>query len=215
MPTPTEHKTVQSRILHYAQEIGWQFVPRMEAEKRRGFCTSGSDKERAAGASLFFNDLLYQKVREFNPKYTEPSGALISRLHYFQTNILGNRDFLAYLRNQGTFFCAEENRERNLMLIDYEDIERNVFEVTEEFTVNNGRYTTREDVVFLINGIPVLVIECKNANKEEAIAMGIDQIRRYHIETPHRLCLRRHLEHGAAQHIQLEARATRKSGSQG
>jgi len=184
MPTPTEHKTVQSRILHYAQEIGWQFVPRMEAEKRRGFCTSGSDKERAAGASLFFNDLLYQKVREFNPKYTEPSGALISRLHYFQTNILGNRDFLAYLRNQGTFFCAEENRERNLMLIDYEDIERNVFEVTEEFTVNNGRYTTREDVVFLINGIPVLVIECKNANKEEAIAMGIDQIRRYHIETP-------------------------------
>jgi type I restriction enzyme, R subunit len=28
------------------------------------------------------------------------------------------------------------------------------------------------------------VIECKNASKEEAIALGIDQIRRYHIETP-------------------------------
>ena len=37
---------------------------------------------------------------------------------------------------------------------------------------------------FLINGIPVLVIECKNANKDEAIALGVDQIRRYHRETP-------------------------------
>jgi type I restriction enzyme, R subunit len=39
-------------------------------------------------------------------------------------------------------------------------------------------------VVFLINRIPVLVIECKNANKDEAIALGVDQLRRYHRETP-------------------------------
>jgi len=32
-----------------------------------------------------------------------------------------------------------------------------VYEVTEEFYVHNGRHGTREDVVFLINGIPVLV----------------------------------------------------------
>ncbi|MFZ3208385.1 MAG: hypothetical protein WA140_06085 [Geobacteraceae bacterium] len=34
---PTEHKTVQSRILAYAQEIGWRYVSRAEAEVRRGF----------------------------------------------------------------------------------------------------------------------------------------------------------------------------------
>jgi type I restriction enzyme R subunit len=28
------------------------------------------------------------------------------------------------------------------------------------------------------------VIECKNANKDEAIALGVDPIRRYHRETP-------------------------------
>jgi type I site-specific restriction-modification system R (restriction) subunit len=39
-------------------------------------------------------------------------------------------------------------------------------------------------VVFLINGIPLLVIECKNATKDEAIALGVDQVRRYHAETP-------------------------------
>ena len=33
---PGEHKTVQARILAYAQEIGWAFVSREEAEERRG-----------------------------------------------------------------------------------------------------------------------------------------------------------------------------------
>ena len=34
---PGEHKTVQARILSYAEAIGWTFVSREEAEKRRGF----------------------------------------------------------------------------------------------------------------------------------------------------------------------------------
>ena len=34
MPAPGEHKTVQARILKYAQEIGWTFVLRAEAEAR-------------------------------------------------------------------------------------------------------------------------------------------------------------------------------------
>lgn len=32
MPTPSEHKTVQARILAYAEAIGWTFVSREEAE---------------------------------------------------------------------------------------------------------------------------------------------------------------------------------------
>jgi type I site-specific restriction-modification system R (restriction) subunit len=101
---------------------------------------------------------------------------------------------------------------------------RNVYEVTEEFYVHNGRHGTREDVVFLINGIPVLVIECKNASKDEAIALAVDQLRRYHAETPevmvpemiftrhggYRLRLRGDVEHGAAEHFQLEARGGRQ-----
>ncbi len=126
----------------------------------------------------------------FNPKYKEAGGALVGELQRFKNDIYGNRDFLTYLRNQGKFYSAEEKRELDLTTIDYGDTARsrekwrNVYEVTEEFYVHNGRYGTREDVVFLINGIPVLVVECKNATKEEAIALGVDQLRRYHVETP-------------------------------
>lgn len=41
MPAPGEYKTVQARILAYAQEIGWIFVLREEAERRRGFDQDG------------------------------------------------------------------------------------------------------------------------------------------------------------------------------
>ena len=185
MPTPTEHKTVQARILKYAQEIGWTFVPRSEAEQRRGFKDTGSSlSERAEKASLYFDDLLFHKTREFNPNYNEAKDALTGKLRLLHADISGNREFLDFLRNQSTYFYAKENRELNLRLIDYDDSPNNVFEVTEEFYIHNGIYGVREDVVFLVNGIPVLVIECKNADKGEAIALGVDQIRRYHRETP-------------------------------
>jgi len=191
MPAPGEHKTVQSRILAYAQDIGWTYVPRDEAERRRGFDPAGATpQERSRKASLFFGDLLHSQVRAFNPKYKEAEGALVGEFQRFHSDIYGNRDFLTALRNQHKFFCAEENRELDITLIEYGDLAcsqndwRNVYEVTEEFYFHNGRYGTRQDIVFLINGIPVLVIECKNATKEEGIALGVDQIRRYHVETP-------------------------------
>ena len=185
MPTPTEQKTVQNRILKYAQEIGWTIVPQAEAEHRRGFKDTGSSpSERAENASLYFGDLLFNKAQEFNPNYNETKGTLTGKLRRLYAGISGNREFLKFLRNQSTYFYAEENRNLNLQLIDYDDSPNNVFEVTEEFYIHNGTYGVREDVVFLINGIPVLVIECKNASQGEAIALGVEQIRRYHDETP-------------------------------
>lgn len=191
MPLPTEHKSVQSRIIQYATEIGWQYVSQSEAESRRGFDTSAtSPREKAKNASRFFTDILYEKVKQFNPQFgrglseAEARSDLLRLLDLPLPTIHGNRDFLHYLQGVKTFFSQEENREFNLILIEYDNPANNIFEVTEEYYLFNGHYANREDVVFLINGIPVLVIECKNATKDEAIAIGIDQLRRYHRETP-------------------------------
>jgi len=42
MPAPGERKTDQVRILKHAQEVGWTYVPRAEAEERRGFDPAAS-----------------------------------------------------------------------------------------------------------------------------------------------------------------------------
>lgn len=185
MSKPTEHKSVQARILKYANEIGWTVVSQGEAESRRGFDSSAaSPREKAKNASRFFTDTLFEKVKKFNPKFKDSKADLLRLLDLPLPTIQGNRDFLFYLQGEKTFFSKEENREFNLILIDYENPANNIFEVTEEYYLFNRQYANREDVVFLINGIPVVVIECKNATKDEAIAIGVDQLRRYHRETP-------------------------------
>lgn len=185
MSKPTEHKSVQARILKYADDIGWTVVSQSEAESRRGFDTSAATpREKAKNASRFFTDTLFEKVKEFNPKFKDSKADLLRLLDLPLPTIQGNRDFLHYLQGEKTFFSKEENREFNLILIDYDNPANNIFEVTEEYYLFNGQYANREDVIFLINGIPVVVIECKNATKDEAIAIGVDQLRRYHRETP-------------------------------
>jgi len=113
MTTPGEHKTVQSRILAYAEAIGWTVVPRPQAEQRRGFAPTSSSTESATSTALYFADLLEAKVREFNPRYSDEPGALLRSLRRFQATIHGNRDFVELLRNRGTFVDqAEQTRTR-------------------------------------------------------------------------------------------------------
>ena len=104
MPTPGEHKTVQARILEYAEAIGWTIVSREEAEQRRGFDPDVPPADRAKNRSLFFDDLLDAKVREFNPRYAEAEGALLGQFRHLHTDISGNREFVEHLRNRGRFF---------------------------------------------------------------------------------------------------------------
>ena len=104
MPTPGEHKTVQARILAYAEAIGWTFVSREDAEQRRGLDPVAPPKDRAKGRSLFFDDLLDAKVREFNPRYAEAKCALLGQFRLFHADIYGNREFVEHLRNRGKDF---------------------------------------------------------------------------------------------------------------
>ena len=73
---------------------------------------------------------------------------------------------------------------RNVTLIDFENPDNNLFHVTDEWTQKGTVHRNRADVVFLINGIPVVIVETKSANKQDGLAEGVEQIRRYHAETP-------------------------------
>ncbi len=105
--------TVQARILEYAESVGWTVVSRDEAERRRGFDANAPAADRSRNSSLFFDDLLDAKVREFNPRYAEAEGALLGQFRRLHTDIYGNREFVEYMRNRGKFFDYEEKRERD------------------------------------------------------------------------------------------------------
>ncbi|MFA5067511.1 MAG: HsdR family type I site-specific deoxyribonuclease [Candidatus Izemoplasmatales bacterium] len=183
---PTESKSVQDRIIKYATEIGWRYVGRDESDARRsaGDETIANDGDDAYKKQPYYLDVLMPKLREFNPWLPKNFS-----LPVMLPKIEGNRQMLLTLRGQSTAYDENERRERNVTVIDFENPERNLFEVTDEFSFSNGRYTNRQDIVFLINGVPVIVLECKNLTTAEGIDKALDQIRRYHRETPELLAL--------------------------
>lgn len=169
---PTEAKSVQDRIVKYATEIGWQFVARDESDARRG-------DELTYKSQPYYTDVLMAKLRELNPwlpaDYKVP--IIVPRIE-------GNRDVLLFLRGQSTAYDPSDRRERNVKVIDFKNPANNVFEVTIEYSFSNNRFTNRQDIVFLINGVPVIDLECKNLTTEEGVDKALDQIRRYHRESP-------------------------------
>lgn len=174
---PTEQKSVQERIIKYATEVGWSYVSRPESDARRGGEEDYKNK-------IYYREVLDAKLREFNPwlskNYSLPIPA---------PKIEGNRQVLLALRGQSTAYDENEKRERNVTVVDFANPDRNVFEVTDEFSVSNGRYSNRQDIVFLINGIPVIDLECKNLITSEGVDKALDQIRRYHRESPELLAV--------------------------
>ncbi len=121
MPKPGEHKTVQARILRYAEAIGWTFVPREEAEQRRGFDPEASPKDRAKGASLFFDDLLDAKVRAFNPRYAEADAGRTRGLVWHTQG--SGKTFTMIKAAEMLFKAPQADKPTVLLMIDRNELE--------------------------------------------------------------------------------------------
>ena len=174
-----ERAAVQNTLISYAKQVGWQYVKPEEALSLRG---------RKTG--LIFREVFANQMRKLNSEFIneEMIKDLEKRLERLPARIEGNLQAWEYLCGLKTVFVPSEKRERNVKFID-EDVKKNVFHVTDEFEFTNGVNTNRYDVVFLINGVPVFFVETKASYKIEGISEALDQVRRYHRETPEAMTL--------------------------
>lgn len=171
----SERATVQDPLIGYAVEIGWGYLSPDEAlTLRRG----------ESGMLLY--PTLRDKLIALNPGVVTVDNVdqAIARIESVRNTIEGNAEVLAWLRGERSVYVESEKRQCNVTLIDFEHPAHNVFHVTEEWQYTNGQHTNRADVMFLINGIPLAIVETKGARKQIGIDKGIAQIRRYHRETP-------------------------------
>ena len=172
----SERSAVQEPMLKYADEIGWQSISPSEAMQMRGGDTT----------ARYFTEVLKAQLLKLNKGVVDDSNCedVIRKLSFLHATLEGNQEALLWMRGQEPTFVENEKRHRNVTLIDFENPDNNLFHVTDEWTQQNAAHRNRADVVFLINGIPVAVVETKNAGKPDGLALGVDQIRRYHRETP-------------------------------
>lgn len=181
-----EKGAVQNALVKYACDVGWNYLKPEEAERLRGGRTG-----------LVFREVFGDQLRKMNDFIdTSMIEDKTRELERLPARKEGNLQAWEYLKGLKTVFLKKENREKNVVIID-KDSKNNVYQVTDEFHFTNGTKTNRYDVVFLINGVPVFFVETKavakfmgrNADRESIVADALDQIRRYHRETPEAMTL--------------------------
>lgn len=177
-----EAATVQFPLVRHAVDAGWTFVSEDEALARRG-----------GEGGLFFNDELRAALLRLNPGVVtvENVASVLAEIEAAPPTIEGNKQLLEWLRGQRTTFVPSERRSRNVRLIDFDTPlapGRNIFHVTVEWAFRQQlKKGNRPDVMFLVNGVPVALVECKNPKLKGAMEKALVQLRRYEKETPEML----------------------------
>ncbi|MGN7875278.1 type I restriction endonuclease subunit R [Roseateles sp. 22389] len=171
----SEAGSVQFPMVDHAVEIGWTPLTPQEALYRRG-----------GEAGSFLRGTLAHKLNEFNPWLSDEGvRGVIDALEALPPTIEGNRQLMAWLRGEHGWYDEAEKRHRRVTLIDFGTPGANDFHVTWEWRIKPpARKGNRADVMFVINGVPVCIVEHKNPKDGDAIERGIKQLRRYELETP-------------------------------
>lgn len=171
----SEAGTVQFPMVRHAAEIGWTTLTPDDARAKRG-----------GDAGTFLREVLEAKLAAFNPWLTADAvRAIVETLDALPASIEGNRELLSWLRGERAWYDETEKRHRAVTLIDFDHTADNVFHVTWEWKIKPpARKGNRADVMFVVNGLPVVIVEHKNPKDGDAIERAIKQLRRYELETP-------------------------------
>lgn len=162
-------------MVKHAVEIGWTPLTPVEALHRRG------DE-----SARMFRGTLEQKILAFNPWLSaDAARSIVETLDALPASIEGNRELLSWLRGERAWYDEAEKRHRAVTLIDFAHTAENVLHVTWEWKIKPpARKGNRADLMFLVNGVPVVIVEHKNPKDGDAIERAIKQLRRYELETP-------------------------------
>jgi type I restriction enzyme R subunit len=176
---------VEDAALAWLESLGWSVLHGPDIAP--GELTA----ERSDYAQVALEDRLRQALARLNPavpaealdeafrRVARPEAALLvdgnHAFHYWLVNGVP----VEYLRGDGSI------RGDLIRLIDFEEPDANDWLAVNQFTVVEGQHNRRPDVVLFVNGLPLGVIELKNAADEDAtIWSAFNQLQTYKQQIP-------------------------------
>lgn len=163
-------------------KLGYKYLSPLDALQARGDKTT----------NIVLEDILRKQLREINSIQT-----WTSKISYFSdANIEAGIRALKEVPFNEWYITATEyiydlltlgktleqsidgdKKSFNLKYIDREHPEKNIFHVTEEFSVMRAwsKEHYRPDIVLFVNGIPLCVIECKRPDMKDPLPQAISQ----------------------------------------
>ncbi|MBV5273781.1 MAG: type I restriction endonuclease subunit R [Lamprocystis purpurea] len=174
-PTPydvvrlfNEETTVEREIIEHLRsaKLGWTWRSREELSLYR-------PDER----EVLLLPVLREKLKALNPTILTDDDrveAIITRLRACRDN----QQWLSWLKQGVNYQFDPGEKAQDVRLIAYDDLEANDWWVTNQFSVE-GHSLRRPDIVLIINGIPIVVIEAKTASRAKPDWRGAKQLGMY------------------------------------
>ena len=182
--TKLTESDIEQMTIELLEGKGWKHLYGPE------IAPEGSMPMRASLEEVVLRGKLEAAVRRLNPSLPEQvlDDAVRTVLRIGSTDLLADNEQFHELLTQGvTVSVYEEGEERGkkVWLVDFDDPWNNEFTVVNQFTVIENGHNLRPDVVLMVNGLPLVVMELKNAAAEEAtITKAYDQIGTYKEQIP-------------------------------
>jgi len=164
--------------LGYAYHHGYELQP------------EGKYQERESFGDVVLKARLTQAIDRLNPTIPPDARHQAQReiFNIASPDLLNNNEtFHKYLKVGITVEYQKdgETRGEQAWLIDWNHPENNEFLAVNEFTVIEDNHNRRPDIVLFINGLPLVVIELKNAADEKAnLRAAYNQLQTYKREIP-------------------------------
>ncbi|GIW33849.1 type I restriction endonuclease subunit R [Meiothermus sp.] len=180
---PFTESTVEEAALAWLEAIGWRIAhgpdlaPDGPAPERTDYGQVVLE-QRLRDALVRLNpDLPAEALEDAFRKLTRPEGADLIQRNRNLHRLIVDGVTVEYRGADGHVRGAQAR------VIAFDDPERNDWLAVNQFTVVENKHTRRPDVVLFVNGLPLAVLELKNAADEDAtIWTAWQQLRTYQAE---------------------------------
>ncbi len=154
--TFNESNTVEAFIRDRLKDRGWEFIDHATLPRQP--------------QEVMVEPHLRDTLIRLNPTIAERPERAEEVLYRLRAAIMtvrdtglvkANEEFAAWLLGDRSMPFGKNGEHVTIRLIDFEDLKQNQFVVTQQFTFRAGKTEKRADLVLLVNGLPLVVIEAK------------------------------------------------------
>ncbi|MGV2074141.1 MULTISPECIES: type I restriction endonuclease subunit R [Rhizobium/Agrobacterium group] len=184
-PSGFSEGLVEEVVLGTLQDLGYVYQP------SQVISPDGTTPARLAYGDVLLSEILSAAVGRLNPNVpADAREQAIRQLSITETpSLVEENRRIHRLITEGVdveFSIGDgEVKGDKVWLIDFEHPEKNDFLVTNQFTVAEGKHTRRPDVMVFVNGLPLGIIELKNAaSKTATIDQAYQQLQTYKEQIP-------------------------------
>jgi len=177
--------TVEEAALAWLESIGWrvahgpEIAPDMLAAERRDYGEAVLAQRLRDALAKLNPALPADPLEDAFRKLTRPEGADLIQRNRGVHRLLVNGVTVEYRTPEGDIRGAQARA------IDFDAPERNDWLAVNQFSVTENEHSRRPDVVLFVNGLPLAVLELKNAADEDAtIWTAFQQLQTYKAEIP-------------------------------